>query len=42
MQETFGRAKEFLDPSISQTLGEAQQKDPDPTVQKALETALKE
>jgi hypothetical protein len=42
MQETFGRAKEFLDPSISQTLGEAQQKDPDPTVQKALEAALKE
>jgi hypothetical protein len=42
IQETFGRAKEFLDPSIAQTLAEAQQKDPDPMVQKALETALKQ
>ena len=42
IQETFGRAKEFLDPSIAQTLAEAQQKDPDPMVQQALETALKQ
>jgi hypothetical protein len=42
MQETFGQAKEFLDPSIAKMLSEAQQKDPDPMVQKALEAALKE